>query len=78
MRTEMGDLRLGIRAQVVQAALARAGFKGITTEPIHDRYLIEAPDGRVVQLPLFLVRGVCAAGTSLRISSNETSNKENT
>lgn len=64
MRNEMGDLRLGIRPDVVQGALARAGFTSLHTETIQDHYVVEAPDGRTVRLPLFLVRGVSRSSTS--------------
>jgi hypothetical protein len=59
MRTEMGDLRLGIAPEVVLTALARAGFSALVTEPIKDHYVVAAKDGRAVHLPMFLVRGVC-------------------
>ena len=60
MRAEMGDHRLGIQPEIVCAALARAGFRDVVTEPVQDRYVVEPPSGEPVQLPLFLVRGVCA------------------
>ena len=63
MRSEMGDLRLGIRPEVVQTALARAGFDELTTEPIHDHYVVESPSGRTASLPLFLVRGRRSSGS---------------
>lgn len=59
MRSEMGDLRLGIAPEVVLTALARAGFSALATESIKDHYVVAAKDGRVVHLPMFLVRGVC-------------------
>ena len=61
MRAEMGDLRLGIRPEVVRAALARAGFTALHTETIQDHYVVEAPDGRTARLPLFLVRGASSS-----------------
>jgi ubiquinone/menaquinone biosynthesis C-methylase UbiE len=62
MRSEMGDLRLGLRPDVVRTALARAGFVDLVTEAVHDWYVVEAPDGRSARLPLFMVRGRLAAG----------------
>ena len=64
MRSEMGDHRLGIRPEVVRAALARAGFSSLKTNLIQDHYVVEAPDGREVRLPLFVVRGVASTGDS--------------
>lgn len=57
MREEMGDYRLGLRPEDVVGALARAGFTDLTTEAIHDQYVVQNPDGRESALPLFLVRG---------------------
>jgi ArsR family transcriptional regulator len=57
MREAMGDLRLGIRPDAVQAALARAGFDEVRGEDLHDAYQVESPDGRSSELPMFLVRG---------------------
>ena len=71
MRTEMGDLRLGIRPEVVRAALARAGFTALHTETIQDHYVVEAPDGRTVRLPLFLVRGVSRNSKSVHPESDK-------
>ncbi len=64
MRTAMGDLRLGIRPEVVRTALERAGFRGLVTESLHDHYVVEGPDGRVARLPLFMVRGICTTGAA--------------
>ena len=76
MRGAMGDLRLGIRPEVVTAALARAGFTGLTTEPLRDRYVVEAPDGRTVRLPMFLVRGTRGDDSQIPFHSTTTTNSE--
>ncbi|HEB53513.1 MAG TPA: metalloregulator ArsR/SmtB family transcription factor, partial [bacterium] len=57
MRERMGDLRLGLRADEVVAALARAGFRELHSEPLRDRYAVTAPDGRPAEFPMFVVRG---------------------
>lgn len=57
MREEMGDYRLGLRPEDVMGALARAGFTRLTSETIHDQYVVHDPEGRESALPLFLVRG---------------------
>ncbi len=57
MREEMGDYRLGLRPEDVMGALARAGFTELTTEAIHDQYVVQDPQGGESALPLFLVRG---------------------
>jgi len=56
MREAMGDLRLGVRAETVVAALARAGFVELEQRRLEDSYRVEAPDGRAAHLPMFLVR----------------------
>ncbi len=58
MREAMGDHRLGMRPEVVVAALARAGFGELVTSRVGDCYRVHAPGGRQVELPLFLVSGV--------------------
>lgn len=57
MREQMGDLRLGLKPEQVQAALLRAGFRELHCETAADRYRVTAPDAETIDLPLFLVRG---------------------
>jgi ArsR family transcriptional regulator len=57
MRDAMGDLRLGLKPEPVIAALARAGFAGLASEPAVDRYRVALPSGERAELPMFLVRG---------------------
>jgi len=57
MREEMGDYRLGLRPEDVMGALARAGFTNLSTEAIHDQYIVQDPQGNESALSLFLVRG---------------------
>jgi SAM-dependent methyltransferase len=56
MREEMGDLRLGLKPDMVVGSLSRAGFVDVTTRVLDDRYVVESKDGRKASLPLFLVR----------------------
>ncbi len=56
MRESMGDLRLGVDSGAVVTALLRAGFAEVASDPIHDGYRVEAPDGHSAELPMFLVR----------------------
>ena len=58
MRDALGDLRLGLKADLVLAALARAGFTDLETWPIHDKHVVLGPRGTSIELPMFLVRGV--------------------
>ncbi|MBK8978018.1 MAG: metalloregulator ArsR/SmtB family transcription factor [Planctomycetes bacterium] len=78
MRERMGDLRLGVRPDAVLAALARAGFLGLSSEPVLDRYHVEGPAGRSIELPLFLVRGTRPAGGSSSWTSHTPSREERT
>lgn len=57
MRERMGDLRLGLKAEQVVGALARAGFGELRTETIADRYRVAAPGGAPAEFPMFVVRG---------------------
>jgi ArsR family transcriptional regulator len=57
MRQTMGDLRLGLKAEQVSAALARAGFVELRSEPAVDRCRVHDPAGAPVEFPMFLVRG---------------------
>jgi ArsR family transcriptional regulator len=57
MREAMGDLRLGLRAEQVVAALARAGFTDLRTTNALDRCRVEPPGGEPMELPMFLVQG---------------------
>jgi ubiquinone/menaquinone biosynthesis C-methylase UbiE len=58
MRDQLGDLRLGLKADLVLAALARAGFQELGTYDLHDRHVVEGPRERRAELSMFLVRGV--------------------
>ena len=64
MREQMGDLRLGLRADAVMTALTRAGFRDVTQEAVADRYRVEDPAGRAAELELFLVRAARGASTT--------------
>jgi ArsR family transcriptional regulator len=56
MRDEMGDLRLGVKPDVVVAALAKAGFVEIEVRDVADRYVVSSAAGARAELALFLVR----------------------
>lgn len=64
MREAMGDLRLGLKPEQVQAALLRAGFRELHWQQAVDRYRVAAPAGGAIDLPLFLVRGRRPAATA--------------
>lgn len=57
MREEMGDLRLGLKADEVMAVLEAAGFNDLSTRALDDRYVARGKSGRKVAFPLFLVSG---------------------
>ncbi len=57
MRERMGDLRLGLEPAKIVAVLARAGFRALRSERLHDRYRVAGPDGAPVEFPMFVVRG---------------------
>lgn len=57
MRERMGDLRLGLKPEQVVGVLARAGFRDLRSEPLADRYCVEAPGGAAAEFPMFVVRG---------------------
>jgi ubiquinone/menaquinone biosynthesis C-methylase UbiE len=57
MREAMGDLRLGLEPDALVAALARAGFIELRSEPIADRYRVARPDDAAAEFPMFVVRG---------------------
>lgn len=57
MREAMGDLRLGLKPELVRAALLRAGFTDLADEPLRDRYQVAQAGGEPTDFPMFLVRG---------------------
>lgn len=57
MREVMGDLRLGVEPDAVQASLAEAGFVDISFQPLDDNYVVRGKSGRKATFPLFLVTG---------------------
>jgi len=57
MRDAMGDLRLGLRPELVVATLARAGFVNVRSTAAIDQYSVQGPDGIRRTLSMFLVRG---------------------
>ncbi|RKY20551.1 MAG: ArsR family transcriptional regulator [Planctomycetota bacterium] len=57
MRAEMADTRLGLDPAVLEDDLLASGLVQVEHEILADRYLVDAPGGRRVELPLHLVRG---------------------
>jgi SAM-dependent methyltransferase len=57
MRERMGDLRLGLKPDLVLASLARAGFHDLVSRPLADRYCVTGPDGSRAEFSMFVVRG---------------------
>ncbi len=57
MRHEMGHRHLGVESSDVIAAFERAGFVDVVLDPVADRYRPRKPDGELVSLPLYIVRG---------------------
>lgn len=57
MGESMGDLKLGLDRHELARRLRRAGFEGVETSELDDAYRAEDPEGRVVELPLFLATG---------------------
>jgi ArsR family transcriptional regulator len=57
MRDEMADTRLGLDPSALEDDLRACGLVDVEREILADRYLVDAPGGRRVELPLYLVRG---------------------
>ncbi|GJM20313.1 MAG: ArsR family transcriptional regulator [Planctomycetota bacterium] len=57
MHDAMADTRLGLDPASLQDDLRAAGFVDVQHEILSDRYVVETPSKRTVQLPLFLLRG---------------------
>jgi hypothetical protein len=61
MREARGDLRLGHKPEQVVGVLARAGFQGLRTQALVDRYRVAvpngAPNGGAADFAMFAVRG---------------------
>lgn len=57
MHDAMADTRLGLDPALLSDDLRAAGCVDVQHEILGDRYVVETPTGRPVQLPLFLLRG---------------------
>lgn len=57
MHEQMADTRLGLDPATLEDDFRAAGMADVSHEMLTDRYLVEPPSGRPVELPLFLVRG---------------------
>lgn len=57
MHDAMADLRLGIDPSLMSDDFRAAGLLDVQRTMLADRYVVESPTGRRVQLPLYLMRG---------------------
>ena len=57
MREAMADTRLGIDPATLAEDLTAAGLVDVRHDMLSDRYVVENPAGRPVQLPLYLAEG---------------------
>ncbi len=57
MRESMADRALGLEPGDVVAAFQAAGLEGVSKRVLGDSYVVEQPNGRNIELPLFLISG---------------------
>lgn len=57
MRDAMADTRLGVDPGTLVDDFERAGLVSVRHEMLSENYVVEAPSGRTVELPLHLVQG---------------------
>lgn len=57
MRDAMADTRLGLDPIALEDDFRSVGLTDVRREILTDRYVVEAPGGRPVELPLHLIRG---------------------
>lgn len=57
MRDAMADTRLGVEPAALVDDLERAGLVDVRHEMISENYVVEAPSGRHIELPLHLAHG---------------------
>ncbi|MEW6746885.1 MAG: metalloregulator ArsR/SmtB family transcription factor [Planctomycetota bacterium] len=57
MRQVLGDRHLGLDSSDVLAGFARTGFEDVVLDPVDDQYRPKRPDGEIVSLSLYIVRG---------------------
>ncbi len=55
MGETMADLKLGLDATDLKSRAEKAGFVDVAVDRVEDAYVVEAPGGRRVALPLFLI-----------------------
>lgn len=55
MADSFADLKLGLDPVELKSRAEKAGFVDLASEAIDDRYVVEAPDHRRAELPLFLL-----------------------
>jgi len=55
MAEAMADLRLGLDSTDLRSRVEKCGFVDAVVDEVEDRYVVEAPGGRKVELPLFLI-----------------------
>jgi ArsR family transcriptional regulator len=56
MHDGMADARLGLDPAALVADMRAVGLSDVAHEVLGDSYVVETPNGRNVQLPLFLAR----------------------
>jgi ArsR family transcriptional regulator len=56
MHDGMADARLGLDPAALVADMRAVGLSDVAHEVLGDSYVVETPNGRKVQLPLFLAR----------------------
>jgi len=61
LRDAMADVRLGLEPTTLEQELRAVGLVDVSREMLEDRYVVEHPSGRRVELPLYLIRGRRAA-----------------
>jgi ArsR family transcriptional regulator len=61
MEEAMGDVRLGLDRLQLARRMMRVGLVEVETVELDDRYLVEDPAGRRIDLAMFLARGRKAA-----------------
>ena len=53
----MADRSLGLEPGDVAAAFEAAGLRDVSRRVLGDSYVVEQPNGRNIELPLFLIHG---------------------
>ena len=65
MREVLGDRYLGVEPSDAVSACKRAGLEDVSLDPVDDRYRPKNPEGELVSLSLYIVRGRAPASSRL-------------